>query len=136
MGVWGGILLFSPTVWVGSGGERRDAHTHTHTHTEEHTHTGTYTQMLHLPFSDLPGRSYPLKSARIDFRLHFAFHSRCRSREILFCIYLVVADTDSRSLQLRGGSMAYKNYFRHIFDFIADIDTGRCYRNQQQLFPL
>ena len=29
--VWGGILLFSPTVWAGSGGERRDTHTHTHT---------------------------------------------------------------------------------------------------------
>ena len=41
--VWvlGGILLFSPTLWAGSGGERRDTHTHTHTqeHTQEHTHT-------------------------------------------------------------------------------------------------
>ena len=72
VGVWGGILLFSPTVWAVSGAERRDTHTHTHTHTHtrEHTHThthtrthththtgthtGTYTRMLLLPFSDLP----------------------------------------------------------------------------------
>ena len=38
-----------------------------HTHTHRNTHTGTYTQMLHLPFSDLPLKkrpTYPLKSAR------------------------------------------------------------------------
>ena len=51
VGVWGGILRFSPTVWAGSGGERRDTHTG--------THTGTYTQMLHLPFSDLPLKKCP-----------------------------------------------------------------------------
>ena len=83
LGVWEGILLFSPTVWAGSGGERRDTHTHrntqehteehtgthrgTHTHTGEHTHThrGTYTQMLHLPFSDLPLKKCPPNEARI-----------------------------------------------------------------------
>ena len=48
VGVWGGILLFSPTVWAGSGGERRDTH--------RKTDTGPYTPMLHLPFSDLPLR--------------------------------------------------------------------------------
>ena len=44
--VWGGILLFSPTVWVGSGGG-------------EEGHTGTYTRMLHLPFNDLPLKKCP-----------------------------------------------------------------------------
>ena len=40
VGVWGGFLLFSPTVCVGSGGERRDTHTHTgtHTHTQRNVH--------------------------------------------------------------------------------------------------
>ena len=50
VGVCGGILLFSPTVWAGLGGERRDRYRDTHAH----THRGTYTRMLHLPFSDLP----------------------------------------------------------------------------------
>ena len=81
VGVWGGIVLFSHTVlWVGSAGGREEGHTHTHTHThtvthththarahththtEEHTHThtGMYTQMLHLPFSDLPLKKCPM----------------------------------------------------------------------------
>ena len=49
--LWGGILLFNPTVWAGSwrGDER---------HTQEHT--GAYTQMLHLPFSDLPLKKCPI----------------------------------------------------------------------------
>ena len=41
VGVWGGILLFTPTVLAGSGGERRDTHTHTGAHTV--AHTGRYT---------------------------------------------------------------------------------------------
>ena len=42
--MWGGILLFSPTVWAGSGGgERRDTHTHTHTQTHTNTHKRTQT---------------------------------------------------------------------------------------------
>ena len=49
----GGILLFSPTVRAGPGGERRGTYTGTH------THTGTYTRMLHLPFSDLPLKKCP-----------------------------------------------------------------------------
>ena len=40
----------------GQGGERRDTHTH------RGTFTGTCTQMLHLPFSDLP--VLPSKSAQ------------------------------------------------------------------------
>ena len=35
----GGILLFSPTVWAGNRGERKDTHTG--------THAGTYMQMMH-----------------------------------------------------------------------------------------
>ena len=52
MGVWGGggILLFSPTVWAGSGG-RGGTHTG--------TRTGTYTRMLRLPLSDLPLKKCP-----------------------------------------------------------------------------
>ena len=30
VGVRGAILLFSPTVWAGEGGERRDRHRNTH----------------------------------------------------------------------------------------------------------
>ena len=56
MGVCGGILLFSPTVWAGSGGERRDTRTG--------TRTGTYTRMLHLPFSDLPLKKCPRKEGQ------------------------------------------------------------------------
>ena len=46
----GGILLLTPTVWTGSGGDRRD--------TQEHT--GTYTRMLHLPYSDPPLKKCPI----------------------------------------------------------------------------
>ena len=53
-GCGGGILLFSPTVWAGLGGERRETHRNTHTHTR------TYTRMLHLPFSDLPLKKCPI----------------------------------------------------------------------------
>ena len=42
MGGVGGILLFSPTVWAGSGGEEEGhTHTHTNTHTQRNTHTHT-----------------------------------------------------------------------------------------------
>ena len=66
-GSCGGILLFSPTVWAGSGGEGRDTHTHTHTHTNTHTHThwnththrNVHANVLHLPFSDLPLKKCP-----------------------------------------------------------------------------
>ena len=51
VGVWGGFLLFSPTVRVGSGGERRD----TQEDTQERAH-----KMLHLPFSDLPLKKCPI----------------------------------------------------------------------------
>ena len=43
--VWGGILLFSPTVWAGwghGGGDEGHTHTHTHTHRNAHTHTHTH----------------------------------------------------------------------------------------------
>ena len=56
--VRGGILLFGRTGRGWSGG-RGQGHTHRNTHTHTHTHTGTYTQMLHLPFSDLPLKKCP-----------------------------------------------------------------------------
>ena len=49
--VWGEDSAVQPHNMGGVRGEE-EGHTHTHTHTG--THTGTYTQMLHLPFSDLP----------------------------------------------------------------------------------
>ena len=67
MWVWGGgILLFSPTVWTGSGGERRDTH--------RNTHTGTYTRMLHLPFSDLPLKKCPNTSLLNGFSNDIELH--------------------------------------------------------------
>ena len=58
----GGILLFSPTVWAGSGGGEEG-------HTQERTRECTY-----------PLATYPLKSAR-DFRanpgIRALFHARC-----------------------------------------------------------
>ena len=65
-GCGGGILLFSPRVWAGSGG-RGGTHTHTHTHTHTGTRTGTYTRMLHLPFSDLPFKKCPIPSYHVVF---------------------------------------------------------------------
>ena len=54
VGVWGGILLFSPTVWVGfRGGEEG----HTQEHTQERTRE-CFTYLL---------ATYPLKSARKVF---------------------------------------------------------------------
>ena len=44
--VWGGNSTVQPHSMGGVMGGRRGTHTG--------THTGTYTQMLHLPFSDLP----------------------------------------------------------------------------------
>ena len=41
-----------PHSMSGVGGERMDKH--------RNTHTGTYTQMLHLPFSDLPLKKFPI----------------------------------------------------------------------------
>ena len=57
VGVWGGILLFSPTVWAGSGG-RAEGHTHrnTHTHTQRNVHANV---------APTPLATYPLKSARL-----------------------------------------------------------------------
>ena len=60
MGLRGGILLFSPIVWAGSGGGRGGRHTG--------THTGTYTRMLHLPFSDLPLKKCPKHAASFVVR--------------------------------------------------------------------
>ena len=52
MGMWRWMLLFSPTVWAGSGRETRD----TQTHTEERARKcWTY-----------PLATYPLKSARSE----------------------------------------------------------------------
>ena len=59
-GCGGGILLFGPTVWLGSGGGGGDTH---RTHTG--THTGTYTRMLHLPFSDLPLKKCPKETIKL-----------------------------------------------------------------------
>ena len=52
--VWGGILLSMGGVREGRGG----------THTG--THTGTYTQMLHLPFSNLPLKKCPKRPSEIQ----------------------------------------------------------------------
>ena len=55
----GGILLFSPTVWAGSGGlERRD--------TQRNTHRNVHANVAPtgLPFSDLPLKKCP-KNIRI-----------------------------------------------------------------------
>ena len=54
VGVCGGILLFSPTVWAESGGVGVGQEARTHRNT-----TGTYTRMLHLPFSNLPFQKVP-----------------------------------------------------------------------------
>ena len=67
----GAILLFSPTVWAGSG-ESSGTHTHTHTHTQRgtnthtHTHTRTHTNThrnvqanIAPTFSDLPLKKCP-----------------------------------------------------------------------------
>ena len=51
--VWGEFCCSAPQYGRGHGGETRDTQEHTH------THTGTYTQMLHLPFSDLPLKKCP-----------------------------------------------------------------------------
>ena len=60
MGVRGGFCCSVPQYGgVGGGGGRGGTHTHTHTHTHTGTHTGTHTQMLHLPFSDLPLKKCP-----------------------------------------------------------------------------
>ena len=59
-GCGGGILLSSPTVWWGQGEGGG-------THTGTHTHTGTYTQMFHLPFSDLPLKKCPRGDKRAVF---------------------------------------------------------------------
>ena len=48
--VRGAILLFSPTIWAGAGGERRDTHRNTQERTRE---CCTY-----------PLATYPLKSPR------------------------------------------------------------------------
>ena len=53
--VWGENSAVQPHSMGGVMGGRRGTHTHTHTG----THTGTYTQMLHLPFSDLPLKKCP-----------------------------------------------------------------------------
>ena len=47
-GCGGDFCCSTPQYGWGHGKDTRDTHTHTG------THTGTYTQMLHLPFSDLP----------------------------------------------------------------------------------
>ena len=54
-GCWGGFWCSAPQYGRGLGGDRRDTHRNTH------THTGTYTRMLHLPFSDLPLKTSPIK---------------------------------------------------------------------------
>ena len=51
----GGGSAVQPHSMGGVRGGRGGTHTGTHTH----THTGTYTQMLHLPFSDLPLKKCP-----------------------------------------------------------------------------
>ena len=53
VGVWGRILLFSPTVWAGEEG-----HTQEHAHTEERT----------CECCSYPLATHPLVSARGDFR--------------------------------------------------------------------
>ena len=74
VGVLGGILLFSPTVWVRSGGERRDTQEHTG------TQTGTYTRMLYLPFSDLRLKNAPInKNARSLRYSRIKPGNRCRT---------------------------------------------------------
>ena len=72
VGVWGGLLLCSPTVWAGSGGERRD--THTHTHTEEHTQERTRECCTY------PLATYPLKSARNLFPQNYRYRYRLEIR--------------------------------------------------------
>ena len=66
VGVWGGILLFSPTVWTGSGAKRRDTHTHKHTHRNTHIHTQehTHTEERKRECCTYPIATYPLKHAR------------------------------------------------------------------------
>ena len=77
VGVWGAILLFSPTMWAGQGGGE-EGHTQEHTH----THTGTYTRMLHLPFSNLPLQRCPnFFLGGINFQLQI---QNCAARRITF----------------------------------------------------
>ena len=53
--VRGGFCSLAAQDGGGPGAGGRRAHTHTH----RGTHTGTYTQVLHLPFSDLPLKKCP-----------------------------------------------------------------------------
>ena len=79
VGVWGGILLFSLTVWAGSGGRGgMRTHTHTHTHTQTHTHTHTHIHVLTRECCTYPLATYLLKSARLVLD-NFLAHVQCRS---------------------------------------------------------
>ena len=60
MRVRGGFCSLAAQDGGGPGAGGRDTHRNTHTH----THTGTYTQMLHLPFSDLPLKKCPTHGER------------------------------------------------------------------------
>ena len=53
----GGILLFSPAIWAGSGGERRDTQEHTHTQQERTHECCTYPKVCaHFPDPELTER--------------------------------------------------------------------------------
>ena len=81
--VWGGNSAVQPHSMGGVIGGRRgtdDAQRDTHTHTEEHTHTGAYTQMLYLPFSDLPLKKCPIGVRQREAILAFWWFSLLLSK--------------------------------------------------------
>ena len=69
VGVWGGILLFSPYGWERS----EEGHTGTHTHTHRNVHANVAPTLKALA-------TYPLRSARVFcFYDYFLYKKPCPS---------------------------------------------------------